>query len=135
MDHLITISCQEYPDNLTLLRDIAEAWSLRFQRWQLEQNRFSITYSRQCLNFEVITTWDVGYYLLDQLIHQMNKDHRTEVRLLFSSVYTGDEALLTSAEVQADAPCICHGEQISIDPSRMDQQCAWEAETLGFLPH
>lgn len=57
------------------------------------------------------------------------------MRLLFSSVYTGDEALLTSAEVQADAPCICHGEQVSIDPSRRDQQCTWEAKTLSFLPH
>lgn len=40
MDHLITISCQDTPDNLTLLKDFAEAWSLRFQRWQLEQIDF-----------------------------------------------------------------------------------------------
>lgn len=135
MDHGITVSCSATESNLTMLRDVAEAWGLRYQGCQRKQGHFSITYVRPTLNFELITTWDVGYYILDRLLaHRANREDSAEVRLQFSSL-EGDEAVLTSAEVEVDAPCTCHGEQLSADFSHVDQQCAWEAEALSVLPH
>ncbi|MBA2681076.1 MAG: hypothetical protein H0U76_22100 [Ktedonobacteraceae bacterium] len=131
MDDFITVSCQGTPGNLTLLREIAEGWNLHVRSWQLEQNHFSTTYRSSSL----ISTWDTGYYILDQLlVHQTNKEDVAEVRLQFSSM-KGDDAVLTLAEVQVDAPCTCYREQALVDPVLLDQQCIWEADTLTFLPH
>ena len=117
MDHSITVACQGTPDNLHMLRDWASAWGLRLQSEHQEQDRLAITYLRACLKFELISTWDVGYHLLDGLLaHQTSTGEMAEVRVRFSP-FEGDDALLTSAEVQADAPCTCHGEQVSVDPA------------------
>ena len=132
LDHFITLSYHNASIPLRELREITEAWGLHFQCARLEQGRFSATYLH-ANPIREISTWDVGYFLLDWLREQTNGED-IEIRLCFSS-FEGDEALLTSREALVELPCTCNGKQASIDLTLLDQQCAWETETLGFLPH
>jgi hypothetical protein len=120
------------PQEVEALHSFAREWFLRQQHWMEVYGVLVATYVRDSSAFEVFSTWDIAYRLIEMFLAMSNEQdgQRNRVRLRFSEI-PYDEIELTGSELLAEAPCLCDciraGEKVNCRRH--------EEEGLEALPH
>jgi hypothetical protein len=131
-DALTVILLYPTPSEVEELQDFVTVWPLREQDHVEICGTHILTYSCDQNRLRIISTWDIGYLLIERLLAtcENQDEHHIRVAMRFSDD-PYDEVELTGAELLAEEPCMC----VSIEAGDEVSSLRHKEEGLEVFPH